>query len=455
MCLATALIGAAVFWPNLNSPLLHDSYGLIYLPSRQSFGDIVRGFYTHPASADFFFRPLSYAAYWLLSKWARFEPFRWHLGSLAVHVINSLSVYLLARQLSYSKFAAFAASLLFAIHGSRPEAVSWAASRVDLLATFFVLLALLSINQLLDTGQRRWYWFIAICTVAALLSKESAYCLPFLAFAMLFVRSRRKDAWSVIALLAVLCAAVFSYRYWLVGSIGGYGAASGDPAILHFSLLRTLNALFFRQWAILFFPINWSEPPNGFLWLTMGLMLGLLIALLIRPRGDRRLLLAGLAMTVAAALPVQHLLLIGSDLNGARVLYLPALGLTLFWGALIQRCGSFKLQAALVAGLSLFQIAALGHNLFIWREAASLGQQSCRFIARELIANDAPIAVQNLPAKWKGVYFLSNSFPVCVLLNSDGKLHTPPAITTDAAPGEARTFRWNEATRQFQIEPSY
>ncbi len=451
ICAALAVVTCLAFWPNLHSPLLHDSYGLVYLPSRQSLADVGRLFYAHPTSGDFFFRPLSYFAYWLLSKWAHFDPFRWHLGSLIAHVANTLLVYALARQFSFQKFAASATALLFAVHGSRPEAVAWAASRVDLLATFFVLLTLLSIIALLNTGQRRWYVPIVICTVCALLSKESAYCLPFLACPLLFLRGDRKRGLPVLVLLFALCAAVFSYRFWVIGGIGGYGAASGHPTILHFSLLRTIDALFFREWAILFFPINWSEPLGTLVWLALGVMLVLLIVLLFRPRANRLLLLAALTMTIAAALPVEHLLLIGSDLNGARVLYLPVLGLAFFWGVLIQGRETMKAQALVVFCLIFFQTAALEHNLAIWREVASLGQQSCRFIASQLINGKAPVAVQNLPAKWKGVYFLNNSFSACVLLNSGSKLHEPLNIETEPPAVRARTYRWDDATRQFQL----
>ncbi len=46
------------------------------------------------------------------------------------------------------------------------------------------------------------------------------------------------------------------------------------------------------------------------------------------------LLLAAIVLEIIAALPVEHLLLMGADLAGARVLYLPVLGLALFWGVL-------------------------------------------------------------------------------------------------------------------------
>jgi len=48
-----------------------------------------------------------------------------------------------------------------------------------------------------------------------------------------------------------------------------------------------------------------------------------------------RPLLCSLAVLIVACLPVEHLLLIGPALTGARVLYLPSLGFALFWAAIL------------------------------------------------------------------------------------------------------------------------
>lgn len=46
---------------------------------------------------------------------------------------------------------------------------------------------------------------------------------------------------------------------------------------------------------------------------------------------NRFLLASAIFLELLAVLPVHHLLLMTADLAGARVLYLPVLGLTLFW----------------------------------------------------------------------------------------------------------------------------
>ena len=451
VCGVLAFVIFLFYWPSLYLPLLHDSYGLVYLPSQQSPGDVLRLFYAHPKSGDFFFRPLSYLAYWLYFKWAQFDPFRWHLLSVAVHTVNCCLVYLLARRLSLERVASFGSAALFGLHGSRPEAVVWAAARVDVFATFFVLLTLLFTLALLRTERSQWYGPMALGTLAAVCCKESAFCLTFLAWAMLFLRNEARRGVRAISILFLTCGVAFFYRYWVIGNVGGYGAASGQPAVLHFSLIRTVNALLYRQWALLFFPINWSIPPSFYLKAGLAVFAVILLGLLWTARGDRRSLLAALGMTMAAAMPVEHLLLISTDLSGARVLYLPVLGLALFWGLLMGSYRSLKVQIGLLAGLLAFQIAALTHNVSIWRTVALTAQRSCRYVANEISRDPSLIAVPDLPQTWRGVYFLNNSFPACVMMNSGGALRQLPPIPTKAAPG-FRVYRWNESRERIERE---
>jgi hypothetical protein len=285
---------------------------------------------------------------------------------------------------------------------------------------------------------------VAALTTAALLSKESAYCLPLLVLVIVLLREKCARVIPLLAILLLNCAAVFAYRTWILGGIGGYGAETGSPAILHFSPLRTLNALFFREWALLFFPVNWSVPPGPALWLGLAAFLAVLLLILVLGQGSRSHLALALALTLAAALPVQHLLLIGSDASGTRVLYLPVLGLALFWALLVGALPARRWQYAIGAVLLLFQFAALEHNLQIWKTAASLSQQSCSFLADQLARDSSPVAVAGLPATWHGVYFLKNSLEACVLLNSNGKLTGLPTIASTPT-GIRRVYHWSES----------
>ena len=240
--------------------------------------------------------------------------------NLAIHLANSALVWLLARRLSMGRFPATVAALVFALHGTRPEVVSWAAARFDLLAAFFALAALLAIDR---------FPLMAFFTVLALLSKEAAYGLPFLVLLLIPMspRGERVRILKAATGVAAVCALVFVWRSWFLGGIGGYTTQTGAPSIFQFSAVRSAKALFYRQWAILLFPINWSRAPGLLLQFATVAMVAVAAGFLRYSHGPRRLLATSLGFVVLAALPAQHLLLIGTDLNGARVLYLPAVGL--------------------------------------------------------------------------------------------------------------------------------
>lgn len=170
--LAISTLPLLLFWRTLTLPFTHDTCGLVLMAVHQSFTDIAHLFAPPPMPPDFFFRPLAYGAFWIYAKWAHLEPVRWNAGCLGMHIANCLLVYALARQLALKPLGATVASLLFALHGTRAEAVAWPPVRVDLLATFFVLLTLLAINKIIDGGSRWWFVALGITAASAFLSKR-------------------------------------------------------------------------------------------------------------------------------------------------------------------------------------------------------------------------------------------------------------------------------------------
>ena len=194
------------FWMNLSVPLLYDSYTDVAIAAHESFAEVFGTFYQHPVSGDFFFRPIGNLTYWLDFKWSAFDPFRWHLWNLAAHILTSLLVYVFARQLSLGRFVAMVSALLFSIHGSRPEVVSWVGERFDVLAAFFALVSLISLNRYLDGATcLGWYSLMIGSFVLALLSKESAYCVPLLALGLIPFKpesNRKQIIRAAIVLLA-------------------------------------------------------------------------------------------------------------------------------------------------------------------------------------------------------------------------------------------------------------
>ncbi len=228
------------------------------------------------------------------------------------------------------RWPALAAALLFLLHGSRPEAVTWIAAQFDLWAAFFFLLALLAF-------EKRWYAASLAPLLLALLSKESAYVYPLVLVLMLWIDGVPLKRWARLAGPSfLLTAAVFLYRWRLLGGIGGYrDIGTGRPYILTFDLLRTLKALTARLAAALDFPINWSHPLEW--WLIATLLAAMAAwAALATVKGDRLKLLFGFGFVLLAALPAHEFLLIDANLEKSRVLYLPSVGYALIFAAALE-----------------------------------------------------------------------------------------------------------------------
>jgi hypothetical protein len=443
---------AAAFWPNLRSPFVYDDYTHIVETSHATWRILADAFKPVPGGHGLFFRPVGFICYWLDYRWAGGHAFRWHLWSLGAHAANTCLVYLLVRRLGMRRAAALVAALLFALHGSRAETVAWADARFDLLATFFVLCAVLAVLEHCRTGRRLLYVPLAVCAALAVYTKESAFCLPLLPAALLPFLPRAQWRRAIAASLALgsVCAILFAYRWWALGGIGGYADRTGVSAVWHSRPLHTSEALLFRQWAFLFFPVNWAAPLEWWLRAAAAVFLTMLVVCAGRRAvwggAGRARLVAGLAFLLAADIPVQHILMFQPDFAGARVLYLPLAGLAIFWGVWMERFAGIKLARAMAAVLIAFNVAALEHNLRPWRTTPAAAAAVCGALGRELANDPRPAFVSGLPERLQGVYFLSNGFPECVEMNSGQPAASVHLVggTAEAVPPVGRRFVWNQ-----------
>ncbi len=112
----------------------------------RSIGDVIvppRGI---PQFSPDYYRPLTVASYLLDRALGGGRPFAFHLSVVFAHAVAAVLVGLLGRQLFGSSVTAmvgaFTAGALFAVHPVHTESVAWAAGRSDVLATCFLLAAL-------------------------------------------------------------------------------------------------------------------------------------------------------------------------------------------------------------------------------------------------------------------------------------------------------------------------
>jgi hypothetical protein len=451
--LAALAVVAAVFIPSLRDPFLSDDYILV---SRATLDPARILAVFHTPGGDGSFRPLGYLYFALLRHFGGVDPLKWHACALAVHLLNCALLYAIVlsradpwvtplvrtgppgpvhRQRDQSQpgagkpargpaadqwgspgvrptFLAFTAAALFGLNGTRPEAVAWTAGNFDLLACAFTLAATLAVL-------RRRIALALPLLFLGILCKESAYAAPAVIFGFAAAGNRLRDARIRLGLIAsiAICAVMFAYRWSLFHGPGGYiDAATGQPQVLSFHLGATLKALFLRVWTNLLFPVNWDASAKSAT-LAAALLIGsgaLLYAALAN-RLSRRIALSMLALTIGALSPAYHLALIGDNLNGSRILYLPAVGFCVLCAHLL--CMHLVRPRRLAAALLVVCTGAiLLHNLGAWHRNAVLANQVCAGATTQ-----APVHDLN------GVVFFANGYKECVEMNV-GRPRGRPAL---------------------------
>jgi len=340
-------------------------------------------------------------------------------------------------------------ALLFALHGSRPEAVVWAASRFDLLATLFMLASAIFFLRA-QRKNRPALWVLSMaCIALSILSKETGYAtlivlvLTWLRMCRPVSRCGRRMLW-----FGAIAAALFVYRWAVLGGIGGYvDSATGQAEVFSLSALHMFKVFGLRLWANLFIPINWSWDLSSTLSALVAVgVTGLL--LLGRATIPRSRLVLSLAITIAMALPALSQLLIGMDLEKSRLLYAPSVGFALLVGFAAESVPS-RIRVFAVSALLLFQAGALHPNLAIWRDVSFRAERTCLDVVETLPSiTDRPIVVSGLPRSINGVYSFANSFPECVAMHSSQSPHQIKVIAEhkDLEPASTTIFIWDNDT---------
>ncbi|HYL78434.1 MAG TPA: hypothetical protein VEU96_29855, partial [Bryobacteraceae bacterium] len=313
-------------------------------------------------------------------------------------------------------------------------------ARYVLLATLFVLLGLVLFIRGADLDGRPALLYRSaslLAMVLAFLSKESAYTFPVLLVLLLAWRGdwKNRRSWFTLLPFFGIAAAFLVWRWILFGGVGGYINKAGQPEVLSLGIVPSVKALLFRLWAVLFFPINWSNDPGLLLGVATILYLAALMWLW-RTQVPRRSLLVALGFLLAIALPPLSQLLIGVDLQKSRVLYLPSVGFCLLLATAVER---HKAKWIVSIAVLVFNLAALLHNLAAWEYASRKAQAACNVAVRCAQRHDGRMAVLGLPHSLQGVYFFANGFPECVEMQS-GVEKAKVEVRDTASPVDAAQY---------------
>jgi hypothetical protein len=254
------------------------------------------------------------------------------LLNVALHLVNTALVMLLARRLGASALGGVALAVCFTLHPVVPDAVGWSSDVYDLAATT-VTLGILGVG--LGEGKTTWRIVgVGVLTLVGALCKESAVAVvPVIAVAALLLGRGWKRAAGVAASSGVAAAAYFALHHAITAQ--GYADAAGQTPLLHqvqagMAAVGWLLAPPARApMAHLFNPTEFGEPLMG-----LAVLAGLLGASAFFWRRAPQAARALLAATVAWCLLLGPAA-VGTPMIGVqpvRYAYLPLAAFTVLVG---------------------------------------------------------------------------------------------------------------------------
>ncbi|HWD18632.1 MAG TPA: tetratricopeptide repeat protein [Verrucomicrobiae bacterium] len=121
--------------------------------------------------------PLTWISHALDCQVFGLKPSGPHVVNVLLHIVNSLLVFFVLRQITGAFWRAAAVAALFAWHPLQVETVAWISERKDLLAALFFLLTLLAYARYVR-GAKIGYALALACFALGLMSKPVLVTLP-------------------------------------------------------------------------------------------------------------------------------------------------------------------------------------------------------------------------------------------------------------------------------------
>jgi tetratricopeptide (TPR) repeat protein len=356
-----AVLAAALYAPSLNGPFVYDD------PNAISQSMLVRRLLPLTRFVTLSTRPLTDFSYALNYAMGGLDTWPYHLTNIVLHLINGLLIYAIAwATFAFSGLArrygaaaqplAWAAAALFVVHPLASESVAYVSSRSEVLAAFWILLALGSYLVAVHSPSTRWRRaaaaLIVIATAAGVGSKEIAAAIPFLLllYDWLFLaegswRRMRPRRWLIgLSLIPLVAGGAFLVvrAYVSPSPMGNYGATAGfgfDRFTRWEYLLTQFGVIVYYLRLVVVpmgqtFDYDWplARTPVALGVLVPFMLLAGLVYLAVRLRRTQPLFTFAVAWTLLILAPTSSVLPI-ADLAVERRMYLPLAGLMLLAAA--------------------------------------------------------------------------------------------------------------------------
>lgn len=212
------------------------------------------------SGTNFYYRPLLNLSFMFDAQLAGgTELFFYFLDNILLHIIAVCLLFYFLKKIIKKDALAFFLSLVFLVHPALTQAVAWLPGRNDSLVTIFVLVTFLALINFSIKPQLKSLLIYGVLFFLAILTKETAIFLPFLAI-VYFFSAGKSDKLSWTDRFLVLLFSFASGFIWLLLRSFAFGKENIGTSEALQSLMSNLpNALIMAAKMIL--PFNLSVLP--------------------------------------------------------------------------------------------------------------------------------------------------------------------------------------------------
>jgi len=326
-------------------------------------------------------------------------PQGWHLASLSLHLLTTALVFFLFRRLSSSPSTAALGALLFGIHPTHAESVSWISGVTDPMLALFYVSSALAYRRYLEEKRHRWYLTSLGLYVLALLSKELAITLPAIYLALEYhwhLMQKAPVSWHRFCLdflrrmvpHLIIGLAYLIIRYEVLGLVDWVNTLMvGTPKWRIYGTIPIVLCFYLKN---LFFPFHLSPAypvhliasfwSANFLLPVLTLVVALAALWMLHRKFGADAIVAS-AFLIVPLLPALNLKIFHpAYLVQDRYLYLPSIGFCFFLALIWRKArelNRLRLASALLTGVIILSwgVSTAAQNL-IWRNGESLWRRA-------------------------------------------------------------------------------
>jgi hypothetical protein len=422
------LAAVALYWPALGVGFLSDDFVLAHRASQLALG------FVHPE----LFRPLPLVIWAVILRLGGGPP-AIHLLNVLLHGTNAFLTTRIVEPIVRSRSAARLAGFVLLTMPILTEPVVWCSGVFDVMATTFVLLAVLAAREYQGGGRTARLRLFA-CAAAALLSKETAVVTPVLIILDAWVRHvRARRLYADVTVLLVAMAVAGAARFAFATSL----------------VRRPLSRYLVQRWLFGTFgglAVPWhAEIIASHPWVPIAS--ACIVVIIVLAFGitstDTVSLRCSYAMTAwigIATVPTLTFFVVAPDLQGSRYLYLASIGWSALLVSLVANQTAQSLRACL--SLCLVVLAVVGvygvrRHIQPWRAAAAIrGAVETAALGNPQIVACHTVAIRNAPDSARGAYVLRNGLP-------EAFARDVGVAVIDTAPAMC-SFQWNAGAGRFE-----